>query len=457
MTDAGHYKDAILDRLASRGNVAQFVSFDPTLRQRFAWIHGFEPNAAFAGVEAAIEALLSRSTEASVNIRTFDPAQPKSRDFVYGLRSVAEAAGRLRGFSATGLHTIVNETVDIHDGGVSGVAFGDLVEFAPDDTPRCVEKPGIAALPRALAFDVFRAVYGFAPEIPADPALRVEFSIHPLRRGYRHQHSIVWELESVPAAHPERPIPRWPNRFSRFIGDKAFGLLVGSLLGFDVPHTIVVPRRVAPFSFGEGGLAEPWIRTAPAEQTPGRFTTRRGWLDPYALMREEDPEGRQIASVLCQRGIAAQASGAAVTQADGAVMVEGVRGFGDRFMVGERPPEALPDAVLRRVHETHARLVDRLGPVRFEWVDDGARVWVVQLHTGATVSAGRTIVPGHAAQFHRFDADQGLEALRALVDRVKGSGDGILVVGFVGVTSHFGDILRRAGLPSRLEAPSSVS
>jgi hypothetical protein len=32
--------------------------------------------------------------------------------------------------------------VDIEDGGVSGVAYGDMLEFAPGDTPRYVEKPG---------------------------------------------------------------------------------------------------------------------------------------------------------------------------------------------------------------------------------------------------------------------------------------------------------------------------
>ena len=46
-----------------------------------------------------------------------------------------------------GYLTIVNETIDIHDGGISGVALAGIVEFAPDDTPRAVEQPGVAALP----------------------------------------------------------------------------------------------------------------------------------------------------------------------------------------------------------------------------------------------------------------------------------------------------------------------
>jgi hypothetical protein len=453
MSEPGHFKDQILDRLAREGNVAQFVSFDPRLQQRFAWIRGCEPNTIFPDPLDAIAVLLERSAESSVNIRTFHPADPKNREFVYGLRNADQVIEGLQRFAAAGLHTIVNETVDIHDGGVSGVSFGNLVEFAPGDTPRCVEKPGTAALPRDMALQLFRTVYGIVPDLPDDRRLRVEFSIHPLRRGYRNGHSILWEREL--SAHPpvDDPAIRWPNRFSRFMGDKTFGLLIATLLGLNVPRTLAVPRRLAPFSFGHGGLAEPWIRTAPTEQVPGRFTTRRGWLDPYALLREEDPTGDAIATVLCQNGIDAAASGAAVAQSDGTLLIEGVTGFGDAFMVGERRPEALPPEIVARVRDTYDRVAARLGPARFEWVDDGSTVWIVQLHSGASVSLGRTIVPGTPKRFRRFEVEGGLERLRALISEVQGSGDGIALVGFVGVTSHFGDVLRRAGVPSRLEVP----
>ncbi|MFN2587013.1 MAG: hypothetical protein ABR613_02685 [Actinomycetota bacterium] len=73
------------------------------------------------------------------------------------------------------------------------------------------------------------------------------------------------------------------------------------------------------------------------------------------------------------------------------------------------------------------------------------------MHRGSTGSSGRTIFPGDAPRFHEFDVREGIAALRDLAGRVEGTGEGIVLVGGVGVTSHFGDILRRARIPSRIE------
>jgi hypothetical protein len=82
----------------------------------------------------------------------------------------------------------------------------------------------------------------------------------------------------------------WPNRFSRFVGDKVFGLLVADAIGLAVPRTTAVSRKIAPFAFGlSTESCEWWTRTAPTEQVPGKFTTRRGWTDPFDLLRREDP------------------------------------------------------------------------------------------------------------------------------------------------------------------------
>ena len=60
----------------------------------------------------------------------------------------------------------------------------------------------------------------------------------------------MWEYETSDSA-PASANLAWPNRFSRHIGDKAFGLLVADVMGLQVPKTTVLARRVAPFSFGE--------------------------------------------------------------------------------------------------------------------------------------------------------------------------------------------------------------
>lgn len=449
----GLFKDSVLAALSSHANVAQFVSFAPGNEPsiRYVCIHD-AARADITTVEEGVAKLLHQSAEASVNVRAFDPHQPKSHEFIYGLTEAEAAVGHIRRLARTGLHTIVNETIDVGDGGVSGVAYGGVIEFAPEDTPRCVEKPGVASFPRRLGLRILETVYGFRPELDQPDDVRVEFSVHPTRRGVRSSHTILWEEEHT---EPVRLGPKmnWPNRFSRFLGDKAFGLLVADAAGMAVPETTVVARRVAAFRFGTStGSGEKWIRTCPVEPQPGLFTTHRGWLDPFALLEREDPNGNKIASVLAQEGIAAAFSGAAATDGDSSVtIVEGVRGQGDSFMLGEMAPEVLPLSIVAAVEETLQRASGELGPVRVEWVHDGQTVWIVQLHRGETPSRGGVIYPGHPTREHRFEVERGLEALRSMAQRVAGTGEGILLVGHVGVTSHFGDVLRAARIPSRLE------
>ncbi len=444
------YKDAILDQTAGTGNVAQFVSFDPDMHCRFSRVRGFNDNHVFSSVEEAAAHLLERAPESSVNVRSFDSNLPESREFLYGLTDIESVTSAITRLSSVGLYTIVNETVDVNDGGVSGVALGDVVEFAPQDTPRAVEKPGVASLPRDLAFRLLQTVYGFAPEFDHPETHRVEFSIHPLRRGVRNQHTIVWQVEEV-GSTSQVPSLVWPNRFSRFIGDKAFGLLIADLVGLPVPATTVISRWLAPFHFGrQTGVRETWIRTCPTEQQPGRFTTQRGWRDPFALLAEEDPLGTAIASILAQEGVDASYSGALIAAEEGEPVIEGVRGWGEDFMLGQAAPEKLPRRVVGAVEELYEVAAATLGPVRMEWVFDGRHVWVVQFHKGATKSSGGTIVPGEPVRFRRFDVSEGVDALRTVAADAQTKGEGIELVGNVGVTSHFGDILRRQGVPSKI-------
>ncbi|WP_250478581.1 MULTISPECIES: hypothetical protein [unclassified Caballeronia] len=443
-------KDESLDRLAELFNVAQFVSYEPNTVpvQAYARVLGFEPNHQFATISDAVEVLLARSAERTVNVRSFLPDDPRSHEFLYGLSDkyvVVEAVERI---SAAGFHVIVNETIDVRDGGVSGVLEGGIMEFAPDDTPRCVEKPGVASLPRREAIDLLTLVYGFPVEIGFEDDYRLEFSIHPKPCGWKHTNVIGWELERVGFKSLQAK-NTWPNAFSRHVGDKAFGLMMAMQAGVDVPHTTVIGRRLAPFSFGrETGGTEWWIRTCPKEQVPGKYTTHHGWLDPFRLLASEDPAGSAIASVLSQRGVRAQYSGALIVDVSGKPVVEGRQGEGEELMLGTRLPEQLPETIIADVLSIFNCLRERLGPVRFEWVHDGRKVWIVQLHRGGTQSAEGVLVPGEAKVWKHFHVLTGLNALRSALDTLH-ENEGIVLVGEIGLTSHIADVVRKAGKPAR--------
>lgn len=448
------HKDMALDRLATIGNVAQYVALRPDadrgLTVSTSRVAGREPNQPFASIEEAVGTLLARSSELAVNIRSYLPQDPRSREFVYRITDRAEVLGHIERLAKEGLHLIVNETIDVEDGGVSGVVQGNVIEFAPDDTPRAVEKPGIASFPRAMGLSLLREIYGFDVNLPGAPTERVEFSVHPRPRGWRQTHILLWEIE-VAAGYRDAPAPSWPNRFSRHIGDKAFGLLMACAHGANVPRTLVISRRVAPFTLGEAtGSAEIWTRTCPQEPRPGLYTTVRGWVDPFKLLQSEDKLG-EIASVLSQHNVPAAYAGAAIAGADG-LIIEGHAGYGDTLMLGIALPKPLPEPILADVEAAYTALASQLGPVRIEWVHDGSRLWVVQLHVGTTSSGEGWLTRGNAEKWVAFDVAEGLNALRAFVDEIP-AGTGLILDGDVGLTSHIADVVRKWGSPARIRRP----
>lgn len=446
-------KDMSLDKLAEVGNVAQFVSFSPQptgLHQEYCRIAGHPPNHRFDSAGFAIAALLGKSPDKTVNVRSYAPDSPRSREFVYGIATAAEAQRTAERLSAGGLHVIVNETVDIADGGVSGVMLGEVIEFSPDDTPRCVEKPGTASLPLVWGLDLIQTVYGVRPDVPAKRG-RLEFSVHPIPRGWKGTHTLAWEFEEGVEVAAVPTSISWPNNFSRLVGDKAYGLLMANAVGLPVPRTLVISRRVAPFEFGtETGRAEKWIRTCPRTSEPGLFTTAKGWRDPFDLLAREDPANDRLASVISQAAVPAAFSGAALVGADRNLVIEGVAGEGDGFMLGRDTPQPLPVSVEGDVRAAYRVAASCFGPVRFEWVHDGKQAWIVQMHIGATESTATVIVPGHADSWFRFDVAAGLDRLREAVAAM-GPKVGLILVGEVGLTSHVADLVRKARVPTRLD------
>src|SRR4051794_6428321 len=114
-------KDRSLDELARVGNVAQFVSFAPEgsqARQQYSRVAGYEPNHIFATNYDAIVSLLASSPDRTINLRSFTPENPRSRDFHYGIAGAEEAHALAARLTCEGLFVIANETVDVSDGGV---------------------------------------------------------------------------------------------------------------------------------------------------------------------------------------------------------------------------------------------------------------------------------------------------------------------------------------------------
>jgi hypothetical protein len=449
-------KDERLAGLSARFNVAQFVSFSAgqVPQARYSRIRGRVPDEKFRDVRTAIAALM-QATAGSANVRSFRLGRDKGNPFHYGLTTIDQVVSTVTSLSTEGYSTIVNETIDTDDGGVSGVALGGVVEFTPFDTPRGVEKPGAVSMPYELALGLLKTVYGFHPDVPPPEGERMEFSIHPARLGYRHTHTLLWETERAEGVRLG-PLVQWPNRFSRLIGDKVFGLLIAHLLDLPVPAATVVSRGVAPFRFGlPTGTSEFWIRTSPAEQQPGKFTTTYGWQDPYILMAREDPDGTAIASVISQESVEPVYSGASLPGPDeDSDYVEGVKGRGDDFMLGQQRPDPLPSEVVHDVRMLAKRARSALGPVRIEFVHDGKKAWVVQLHRSAARYRSGVISPGRPRRgWLDFNPAAGLEILTELITRAQAEDKGVRVVGPVGLTSHVGDLLRKAGVPAELFIP----
>jgi hypothetical protein len=123
-------------------------------------------------------------------------------------------------------------------------------------------------------------------------------------------------------------------------------------------------------------------------------------------------------------------------------------------MLGTARPENLPADVLEDVRTLHSRISRLFGTVRLEWVHDGARAWLVQCHIGATETLGDVLVPGEPKAWADFDVNRGLQALRDFLNALP-EGDGVVLRGEVGATSHFADLVRRKGAPARVSVAAA--
>jgi len=470
------FKDLVLVKTAENLNVACFASFGPDGTHRYTRIRGLAPDYPFENPEAVVRKMYEMNICELVNVRTFHPDKPEGNPFFRGdqkekhgfdFKDPSEVARCVAEQFAKGLYVIINENIDPRDGGVSGVAFGDVVEFAACATPRCVDEDHefpCAALSREMFCRLVQQVYGFELDFPYDHNHRIEFSVHPGPVGYYGDQMVFWQTQKMLGGkHLNAPPPRWPNRFSIWMGDKAYGLLIAYLMGFPVPHTYVVGRVLPMFEFGtrmHNGQGR-WTRPCPAVPIPGLFTTARRAIDPFALVEREDPtDDKKILSLLSQEGVRPGYSGPAKTDTTGKLMIEGIRGQGDRLMVGEVTPERdLPRTVTRTATELGRNLsVSFDGPVHFEWVfdDKTKEAWLIQLHVEKSETEDDVIFPGNPTSWETFAFKPGdLEQLRIFVEGLKGTGVGIKLITNVSILGHVGDIPRNAEVPTRRIRPGS--
>lgn len=439
------------------GNIAQFVSFSPEniIKPQYSYIKN--ENDKLDAKESIIK-LINSAHSQKVNIRSFSLQQMKgnSLHFNKGIDDIEQILSIIKDNARDGKYSIVNENIDINDGGVSGVIFNDTIEFSPNDTPKCVDKPGTCRLPKDLGFELFQIIYGFKPEISFSSKYRVEFSIHPSRQGIYDEHTVIWEYEKYKKQESKSVAISWPNNFSRFLGDKVYGLLIAYLLGFKVPFSTVMSRNVAPFSFGYNtGLNEKWIRTCPVEKEPGKYYTSDKWIDPFQLINSEEKRGDKdinIASIISQSAVNSTYSGASIVgKAENEDIIEGVSGKGDSFMVGVKSSMIIPEMIykkLKRINNKFRSFYDLIGEVSIEWAFDGTDVWIIQLNQLKKCARNNVIVSGNPRHYKEFDVLDGLEALRTLIRKIEKDNIGIVLKGDVGITSHFGDLLRLSGIPS---------
>lgn len=443
------------------GNIAQYISVDPNGKIKHIKINNYSKKG--DDLKELIVILLKSSRSSAVNIRSFSPSIMKGNKLVYNKKicDIEDIIFHVKQNCSEGKYSIINENIDINDGGVSGVVLGDIIEFAPKDTPKCVDKEGVCLLEKKLGYHVLKTVYGFQPELNFGNEYRVEFSIHPNREGVKQTHTIVWEYELFENAEYSFQIT-WPNKFSKFIGDKTFGLIVADYLGLNVPFTTVIAREIAPFTFGKKtGLFEKWIRTCPIVKESGKYYTGSQWTDPFILMQSEELKGDNpinIAAILSQDAVDAKYSGGAIiSKIKENDVIEGVQGTGDRFMLGQDLKCNLPYNVENELNKVMDKIRNcnyLIGNVSIEWVYDGNEIWIVQLNQLNNNGYGNIIVRGNPSFYKQFNVKQGLESLRDTIKSIQNKNIGIELIGNVGITSHFGDLLRQSNIPSRIAGNS---
>ncbi|MCC8146954.1 MAG: hypothetical protein LIO93_11090, partial [Bacteroidales bacterium] len=175
----------------------------------------------------------------------------------------------------------------------------------------------------------------------------------------------------------------------------------------------------------------------------------------FRLINVEEIKGEKKtnnASVISQSAVNSVYSGASIIgKTEKEDVIEGVLGKGDSFMVGTKSSVNLPKHLydkIKRINNKFRSFYDLIGEVTIEWAYDGTDVWIIQLNQLKESAKNNVIVSGNPIKYIEFDVKEGLEALRSLIKKIKNDNIGIVLKGDVGITSHFGDLLRLSSIPS---------
>lgn len=432
-------KDEALFQLSRKRNVANFASFYPEGKIRFQVL---PENKKVKTLEGAIAALLRKG---KVNIRSFR-GNETGNPFMTGLDDADEIARKANMLMNEGFYIILNEDIPRHGRMASGVICGNQVEFAPCDTPRCVERE-CSCMPADWAETMLSRWLSARVFLPR-PKERLEFSVYPYGVGARNGNVVFWE-RGEKCSMKINIIQ--PDQFSRHIGDKAWGLFLAwsarGGLDINIPECVVYKKGYGmPFlSFGEDtGSENVWTRTCPKVAMPGKYATLKGFHDPFKLMEKEDPTGDELNCVMIQREVNAKWSGAAWKNGN-VLNIEGVPGFGDDFMLAKKNPLVPPPDIYSEV-EKLLKILSRLFKkgVKIEWVFDGEKLWLVQMHVEDIVFEPDK---SKVDKWIGWNPSDGLDVLREIIKNNPESG--VILHERIGLSSHAADIIRKAKVPVR--------
>lgn len=480
-------KDYKLKRMMEDGfNIAQVISVDKdTPTEPHVKILKKELDIEGASLRELVQLLIEDTPSHMVNVRTFTDRVNEKTTFRYGMKDVDEVLSAVKDNASKGWNSLINECIDKDDTGVSGIIVDSVTEFSPYATPRDIEKENsrFLTLPTVNAMKILTEVYGNLSDMTsldkikfyssitklqcASKTQRIEFSIHPNEVGCFGSRVIIWEaseLDDTDMLLIQHRITR-PNAFSEMVGDKAFGLLLADSIGAYTPDTEFHIK-----AFGDRYVKTPaidledvdvWTRTAPTEKQAGRFETekRRYTEEEIKELLKQD----EIASVLVQEAIDVEYSGSAVLYSNsGEVSVEGVKGEGDKFMMGVEDDIELPIEVTDTVKEflwsVDEEYGELLGDVKIEWgFDTNGYLYIFQLCNISDaeyifkLNTNRQDENIEYIEYKLYENGTSLEDFRNFVEEIeKDTTKGIKLFAHIGITSHPCDILRKHNVPAIL-------